>query len=204
MEEFAGVKFKVLLKQVQPAFSPLEKALADELLEWGKKFAKEGLAPQYAHEQGTRSAGNLSFRASGGFVITASGKDFSTASLGDLVVVKKCNFEEGVVHAEGLKRPSSETLMHFLIYENRRDVNAVLHGHDELVLGKARELGFAETGHEVPYGSKELAKETLNALGENGTYAVIKGHGFASVGESIQAAGNAAISAHNKAAVLMI
>lgn len=198
------MKFRVLLKEGLPEFSPKEGAQALELLEWCKKFADSGIAPHFDFGGKKRSAGNLSFRTHGGFVITSSGKDFGSVSPNDLVLVKKCSFEEGVVHAQGLVPPSSETLMHFLLYEKRPEIGAVFHGHDDVVLENAQALGLLETQHPCPYGSKELARLVAETLGKTGKYAVIKEHGFTSIGSTMEDAGKAAFDVHNKAVVLKI
>ncbi len=203
-EEFGGVKFRVLLREELPGFSQKEHGQAAELLSWCKRFAEAGIAPHFDFGGKKRSAGNLSFRAHGGFVITSSGKDFASVSLKDLVLVKKCSFEEGVVHAQGFAPPSSETLMHFLIYEGRPEINAVFHGHDDVVLETAQALGVLETPRPCPYGSKELARWVAETLGKTGKYAVIKEHGFTSIGSTMEDAGKTAFDVHNKALVLKI
>ncbi len=200
--EFVGVKFSVVLDKSVPEFSAGEEARADELLSWCKRFADAGLTPNFSHKEGEASAGNLSFRCEKGFVITASGKNFSKLGTDGLVKVNKCSFEEGIVHAHGLRNPSSETFLHHLIYEARRDVNAVFHGHDEAVLGRAKELGLPVTPIRRPYGSKELAQDALELFNHRAYYVVLRGHGFVSAAPTMHLAGELALSIHQKASEL--
>jgi len=188
-EKYSGVKFKVVfLSNYVPKLKKI-----DELIEWCKIFDNTGLAPRY----GKRSSGNLSFRVKEGFVITAAGKCFDDIDYEDFVMVRKCDIDTKTIYVLGKKRPSSETFMHHLIYNKREDVNAVFHGHDELVLEKSETLGLPITMKELPYGTLELAKEVERCLDKN-NYIVIRNHGFVSLGRSMKEAGELAISVHHK------
>ena len=49
--------------------------------------------------------------------------------------------------------------------------------------------GFPETSKELEYGTVEFAKNTVNTL-KNHTIVILKNHGFVSVGETQDEAGN--------------
>lgn len=158
------------------------------LIEWGKRLAKEGLAPTSEHY----SAGNLSIRSKSGTIITASGVDLGKISKEDLVEVVECNLEKFELKAVGLAEPSSESLMHWKIYQRRPAVNAILHGHSRLILKHAAEMELCTTKHFQEYGTIELLKEILNVLGDR-NFIVIKRHGFLSLGQTMKEAGERAI-----------
>ncbi|MCD6403136.1 MAG: class II aldolase/adducin family protein [Candidatus Aenigmarchaeota archaeon] len=188
MEEYVGVKFEVKFVSNEV---PKDKLL-ETLKKWCKIFDETGLAPF----DGKRNYGNLSFRTEKGFIITASGKNFRQMKDDDFVLVERCDVEKKVVYAHGKKEPSSESMMHYVIYQKRKDINAVFHGHDAIVLEKAEKLNLPIT-KEVSYGTVELVREVEKFL-EN-DYIVLKNHGFVSLGNTMEKAGILALKMHNKA-----
>jgi len=163
--------------------------LVDELKEWCRRFQLSGLTPEFEGNY----TGNLSFRAEGGFVITASGLKSKENLTDDCFVYVKDYDEQGnTVYIEGKRFPSSEAVMHFLIYRARKDVNAVFHGHSDAIMRNAEKLGVPVTEKECESGTVELAKEAQKTLAD-GDFVVLRNHGFVSVGESMQEAGERAL-----------
>ena len=91
--------------------------------------------------------------------------------------------------AKGLKEPSSESILHYAIYRNRPDVNAIFHGHSALILANADTLNIPSTSREQPFGSIELVDSVLEILG-TGSFLIMKNHGFLSLGPTMEDAGN--------------
>jgi len=120
-----------------------------ELKEWSKTFQKRGLTPEV---QGNYT-GNLSFRSNEGFVITASGLK-NKENLADVcfVYVKAYDEQTNTFFVEGKTKPSSESIMHHLIYKKCEDVNAVFHGHNDIIVTNAETL-------ELPITEKEYEWE---------------------------------------------
>lgn len=138
------------------------------------------------------NGGNLSARTKDGMLITVGGKNKGELKTGDVVEVVSFDFEELVAKVRGVKEPSSETPMHWLIYERYPKINVVVHAHDYTVvedLEKARRLKLAFTKKQHPYGTVEQACEVAHAL-MNADYVVISNHGVVSVGEGIDEAVN--------------
>ena len=173
-----------------------------ELIRWCQVFDEEGLAPV----AGGASAGNLSFRTPGGFVITPSRSrlksDLKWSSLVEVVRADWCGF---ALHVLGPSVPSSDSFLHEEIYARRVDVQAVFHGHDDLVLGHAdrlaRALPIVVTAESRLFGTIQDARETARELGPS-NYIIRKGHGFVAVGRSMQEAGEWAVDVHRRAAAL--
>lgn len=188
MERYVGVKFRTEFLRREP---PADDRIG-ELASWCKRFHDLGLTPILEG----RSMGNLSFRVSEAkneFIITASGlgsKD--TLEPDSFVRVVGCNVSERIVYVYGLREPSSESILHYRIYELRDDVNAVFHGHNQAILRYAGALGIVETREKLPYGSLELVKSVEEILDRN-NFIVIKGHGFLSLGSSMGEAGLLAV-----------
>lgn len=204
--EFVGVKFKATLEKKAPLFTVKERFLAKKMLFFCKLFEQNNLAPIFEEKGVKRNAGNLSFRAekaADGFFITASGKLFSSqTSENDFVFVKTCFPEKNQVRATGLREPSSETFMHNAVYKARPEVNAVFHGHDEAILLHAGKLKLPVTKDACAYGTLKLGELAVKALGKKNNFVVLKGHGFASIGKTLQEAGELALALHEKAIML--
>ncbi|WP_074413120.1 L-fuculose-phosphate aldolase [Streptococcus suis] len=138
-----------------------------ELIKYGKKLVTEGLT------KGT--GGNLSVfnREKGLMAITPSGIDFFEIKEEDIVIM---DLEGQVV--EGEKLPSSEWYMHLIQYQQREDIDAVIHAHTTYgtVLAVLREplpashYMIAVAGKDVrvaeyaTYGTKELAENAAEVM----------------------------------------
>ncbi len=155
----------------------------DKLKYWSNEFLRRGLAPDY----GDGAYGNLSYRTDSGFIVTAT-----KFGLKDQAYVKvlSVDFENKIVKAEGTKEPSSESMLHYAIYQQRPDINAVFHGHYEPIL-KAN--NFPITKKEEKYGSIELVDSVLEVLGQN-NFIIMKNHGFISLGKDMDKAGQRALN----------
>jgi L-fuculose-phosphate aldolase len=102
---------------------------------------------------------------------------------------------------EGDEKPSSEFLMHLKIYEQRKDVNAVVHTHSAVATGFAfagekikRLEGFGPIENPfipmVEYyapGTAELAQSVSNAL-KNEDIVLLKKHGVVACGDNLDTA----------------
>ena len=161
-----------------------------ELKEWSERFQRNGLTPEIEGNY----TGNLSFRSREGFVITASGlKSKENLSNDCFVYVKNYDEQSNTVYIEGSRQPSSEAVMHFLIYKTRKEVNAIFHGHNDAIIMNAEKLGFPVTEKEHEPGTIELAKEVLKVLGDK-KLIVLKNHGFVSLGRTMKEAGELALA----------
>lgn len=183
-ESYKGIKFKVVMKDKVP----IEDHRLEELRYWCKIFHEKKLAPPYPGG----SYGNLSFReraGENGFIITGTCiglKDRLDNSC--FVRVSGCDLKEKIIYAEGCRNPSSESMLHYAIYNSRPDVQAVFHGHAEEFLNSRFSNKFPVTANEEPYGSIELVNSVLEILG-NENFFIIKNHGFISAGISMKEAG---------------
>nr|WP_208957675.1 L-fuculose-phosphate aldolase [Dolosigranulum pigrum] len=94
------------------------KEARDQLIAYGKKLVETNLT------KGT--GGNLSIfdREAGHMAITPSGIDFFEIQPEDIVIM---TLDGDIV--EGERTPSSEWVMHKIFYENREDIDAMIHAH---------------------------------------------------------------------------
>ena len=161
-----------------------------ELKEWCGKFQKNELTPKVEGNY----TGNLSFRSGEGFVITESGLKSKENLTNDcFVYVKGYEEQSNTFYVEGKKQSSSESIMHHLIYMNNKEVNAVFHGHNDLIVANAGKLGLPVTEKEYASGTVALAKEVLKVLDDNKVI-VLRNHGFVSLGETMKEAGELALA----------
>lgn len=191
-EQFSAVKFKTVFTGNIP---PADDRIA-ELKHWCRVFHDRDLARP--HKWG--SYGNLSFRDSrGSFIITGSGVRFGEEWVENpFVRIISCDLDSQTVYAEGTRDPSSESLLHYSIYEARPEINAVFHGHSRRILERAKVLGLAQTLSEEPYGSVSLAHSIVEVLDKE-FFIVIRAHGFVSLGLNMRSAGELACSIQDRA-----
>jgi len=190
------VKFKV---EFISKDAPCDERIS-QLCDWCFRFNEYGLTPRLSGSG--RSLGNLSFRIEVGkpaFIITGSALDSKEKlSREDLVKVVKSDWKRKIVFAEGQRDPSSESMMHYEIYQRREEVGAIFHGHSKVITVNARLLGLPETDREVLSGTTELLEEVMKIL-DKGNFLVMKNHGFLSLGKTMDEAGNLALEVLEKA-----
>jgi len=186
-------KFKTIFTDDSPPDDPQLK----DLKYWCSEFHKHSLAPLYDNG----SYGNLSFRVKSGledFIITASGLKLKDDLTNDsFVKVTKVDLDKMTIYASGSRAPSSESMLHYAIYKQRKDVNAVFHGHSQLILSNCERLSLPMTEKEAPYGSIVLVSGVLNILKEH-NFLIIKNHGFISLGKDMEHTGSLALEILNK------
>lgn len=151
-----------------------------EIIKYGKKLVENNLT------KGT--GGNLSIfnRDKNIMAITPSGIDFFQIEPEDIVIMDLNGNK-----IEGDREPSSEWAMHKIFYENRNDIDAVIHAHTTYatVLGclrwdlPATHYMIAVAGPTVrcaeyaTYGSKELAVNAFEAMKDRKA-AILANHGI--------------------------
>ena len=161
-----------------------------ELKEWCEKFEKKSLTPEVKGNY----TGNLSFRSRKGFIITASGlKSKENLSNNCFIYVEDYDKKTNTFYVQGKKKPSSESIMHHLIYETCEEINAVFHGHNNEVVTNAEKMKLTVTEKEYDSGTLELAQEVLNVLNNNKVI-ILKNHGFISLGKNMKEAGELALA----------
>lgn len=183
-------KFKIeFLKREAP-----NDPLLQELKHWCSEFHRLDLAPLYPGG----SYGNLSFRPAAGsdqFIITASALALKEDLPDDrFVEVIDVDLKNMVVKANGKRPPSSESLLHSMIYSRRPDINAIFHGHSKEILSSGKRMNIPATEREEPYGSLALVEAALPLALEHDLF-ILKDHGFVSLGQNMSAAGKLAVEA---------
>ena len=181
--------------------------LRNNLIEMGQRLLREGLV--------AGTGGNISLRLPSGdqVLITPSGMPYLTLQPADLVVLDLA----GQVVA-GERRPSIERELHLRIYQQRPDVQAVVHTHsvyasavaatrqsippilDVIVDAVGGEIPCAEY---APHGSSQLAQNCWAALGSNNAV-LLANHGVVAVGADLEQAYTVSQIVENAAKVYLL
>jgi methylthioribose-1-phosphate isomerase len=164
-EKYIGVKFQtVFLGDFLPTSEELKKI--KQLILIGKKIGNLGIKD--------KNGGNFSFRTKKGMVIKRTGVYPYQLTIKDFVKVIKISGNK--VYVLGKNEPSSESRLHELIYQTRKDVNYILHIHDfhaVYIREKFKDIGYV---NEIPYGSMALA-QAIKEKAKKYNYLIEKNHG---------------------------
>jgi L-ribulose-5-phosphate 4-epimerase len=172
-------------------------AYKEKVLEVSQKLSADGYF-------GTRSGtgGNVSMLVEGedAIVVTPSGKSYNHMVADDLCVI---DFNQKKL--EGPHEPSVEAPMHVAVYQNRQDVNAVIHTHqlyasifavlnepipvlfDEVAVTIGPAVEVAEYGFS---GTPELLENVVAKLANRHHCYLLQNHGAMSVGATMEKAYN--------------
>ena len=145
----------------------------------------------YARGLVTAAGGNISMRAGDQAVITASNVSLRDVTEENLIV---CDLNGNVLDAPAGQIPSKETIMHLKIFQNRSDIDSVIHVHPPYCIGfsiQNRSIPICTVSAQmkvidVPMapcekpGSKELSdsiEALLKKMPENLHAILLKNHG---------------------------
>ena len=142
-------------------------------------------------------SGNISVRYKDGFLITPSGKKYSSLKNKDIVFVSlegRFNKKKGI--------PSSEWQFHQDIYKNKKDAEAIVHAHSTNATAVSTHkrgipafhyMVAMAGGHDIKcakyatFGTRELSKNILNAL-KGRKACLISNHGQIAYDENLSKA----------------
>lgn len=182
VERYVGVKYRIceggLTKK--PIFTAENKHLIRAMKKVAKDIAERGMSP------GT--SGNMSVRVRGGFIITATATKLKNLSDEDFVLVEGFDFDSNTLtKAYGMKKPSSETPMHYTLYKNHPEIKAIIHVHDSFLMDEraAKRCKVPITKEVLSYGTLELARAVDGLIGERKA-AIIRSHGIVVAGKDTE------------------
>ncbi len=168
------------------------------LHKWHQIFKAKGILGQDPARYGGLGFGNLSERiGKNKFLISGT----QTGGLDRLkpehyALVTAVDLQNNRVEAQGTVKPSSESLTHAAVYSIDEGIQYVFHVHSPEIWQARDELGIAQTGEDVAYGTAEMAKEMLRLYREegfaDGNILAMAGHedGIISFAESDDEAGD--------------
>jgi len=186
LEGYVGVKYTAVCS------SPERSAACVEL----HPLFRESGERLLAHDMTPANGGNMSQRHGSGFVITASGCNLGRIAEDELVLVVRCSIEDERVEYTGPRQPSSEAIMHWLIYRDHPSALAVLHAHDELATSSPVAGDLPETPREEPYGTAALARLAAEVFARGHELIVLKNHGYVVIADDLARATEIVVRKH--------
>jgi len=163
MKEQEGIiQFDLQWQQTSPI-----KADVSDLNAWREILWKLELIGQDPNRYDGYDFGNVSQRydASQQFIITGS-QTAHLAQANEHHYALVTESDTNRVVAEGLVRPSSESMTHGIIYQLDESANCVLHVHSPKIWNAATTLSLPVTRGDVPYGTPEMAAEVRRLFAE--------------------------------------
>ena len=186
MEGYEGVKFNP--QPINPALPARCAGLHPHFRACGIRLSR--------HEMTPANGGNMSQRCPEGFVITSSGSNLRDIEAHEISLVEDWSLEEEWVRYSGLERPSSEAMLHGLLYQRLPQAGAVVHAHDELATARPLAGRLPETVREEPYGTVALARLAAEALASGAEIIVLKNHGYVAIGADLEEATERIVQMH--------
>ena len=165
------------------------KNLRSEIIKYSKMLNSKNLS--------ALRSGNISSRYKNGFLITPSGKKYSSLKKNDIVFVSLDGYFD---KKKGI--PSSEWKFHQDIYRNKKDAKAIVHAHSTCATAvSTHKRGIPSFhymvamagGHDIKcakyatFGTRELSKNILKAL-KGRKACLISNHGQIAFEESLSKA----------------
>ncbi|MHC1720282.1 MAG: class II aldolase/adducin family protein [Clostridiaceae bacterium] len=159
--------------------------------------------------------GNISIRVKRNgeefYIVTPSGMEYETTRMEDIVVADK----EGRT-ISGHRKPTSELKMHIKIYEDREEINAIIHTHSTyatacavvgmgipmMVEDMIQHIGgnIRIAKYALP-GTDELAVNVCHAI-EDRKAAILKNHGAIGIGATLKDAYKSCVLTEKSAKIL--
>jgi len=129
------------------------------------------------------TAGCMSIKVPGGFIISRSGCDITHVREDDISLVVSWNEKLNKIEWTGKKSPSSETPLHCVI---RKNINKkiILHIHYPRMT-YSNNLSSLNSNKYCRYGTFNIGYEILNILIKN-SFAIMKYHGEVIIGDDIK------------------
>lgn len=176
MENYTGRKFRTVFigREVE------NPEAAMQIVEICKQLARYSFLK--------KTEGNVSKRSGESMLITAGGSNLSKIDENQIVEVLGYRVGKNEILAKGRLEPSSESIMHWMIYGNFPEAGGIIHVHDPVLMRNPKIL---ETPIERPYGTMELALEAIGALkkikftGKKAMLMRLKNHGILCVGPDL-------------------
>lgn len=188
LEGYVGIKYRALCTEDEQP--PECRELYPLFRSCGERLARHDMAPA--------NGGNMSQRVGEGMVITTSGCNLSQIAPEEVSLVRDSSLERQEVTYCGVEEPSSEAMMHWLIYRDFPGAGAVLHAHDEAATSTAAAGQLRETPREEPYGTVALARLAVDAFHRGDELIVLKNHGYVAMADDLEAATEVVVRMHLK------
>jgi L-fuculose-phosphate aldolase len=189
LDGYVGVKFKAVQRSEEPIRETTDLYV----------LFRRNCDRLKAYNMTPANGGNVSIRHGNGFIISASGSNLGYFEEDELTFVEQCDDKNECVIYQGQNKPSSESIMHWLIYKNRSEAHAIIHAHDEFATRSKLLAGdVKESEHEEPYGTIELAHMAITTFKQDRRIIVLKNHGYVAIGPDLDRTCDLVVETHLK------
>lgn len=186
LDGYIGIKFEAVL---------IDKKLPSKCKEY-IPFFKENGKILFDNDMAPANGGNMSLRYEKGFLITASGCNLGHIEDNEITYVEEYSLKDKLVKYRGKRLPSSETFLHGLLFNEKKDILSVIHAHDKVATSMDLTGVIHETEREEQYGTVELAKLCLEIFREGSDIIILKNHGYVAAGSSLSSATEVIVKMH--------
>ncbi|MFA4942912.1 MAG: class II aldolase/adducin family protein [Patescibacteria group bacterium] len=185
-EKYIGTKFNIVFTG---NFKPttLEKELIKEMIKAGKQAGKMGMKD--------KNGGNISVKTKDGFIIKRTGAHPDSLKISDFVLVVKA--DKDTVWVKGQYEPSSESRLHYFVYQARPDIGCIFHAHDFLVLESKQKIKEVICLKPYSYGTIESAR-AVSKVAKKHDYIIQANHGVIALGKNVKSSLDLIIKYHEK------
>jgi ribulose-5-phosphate 4-epimerase/fuculose-1-phosphate aldolase len=129
--------------------------------------------------------------------LNVGGKERVVVNLADALATRGWESHILTSRSRGPLKPSSESILHYLVLEARPVAGAVVHAHDPIATRDAVVSdGLTETVREEPYGTIALAELAIEAFGRNEKIIVLRNHGYVCAANDMTEAVDCIIATH--------
>ena len=101
-----------------------------------------------------------------------------------------------MVKYRGKRPPSSETFLHGLLFNEKKDILSVIHAHDKVATSMDLTGVIQETEREEQYGTVELANLCLETFRKGSDIIILKNHGYVAAGSSLSSVTEVIVKMH--------
>ena len=150
----------------------------------------------FDNDMAPANGGNMSLRYEKGFLITASECNLGHIEDNEISYVEEYSLKDKLVKYRGKRPPSSETFLHGLLFNEKKDILSVIHAHDKVATSMDLTGVIHETEREELYGTVELANLCLETFRKGSDIIILKNHGYVAAGSSLSSVTEVIVKMH--------
>lgn len=174
LNTFHILPFNAVCEKEENMYNNLENKLFKDLRLYGKSCKEIHVCPS--------CAGCIAERTQEGILISATGADLGNLQPSDMVLIKK--YVNDDIHYEGVKKPSSESILAWNLLSNREVGTKLIHCHCSKITYSTKFKNNSTEDYFLSTNSEQV-KEVKNILDKE-EFATLKLHGQVFIGKSFE------------------
>ena len=174
LNTFHILPFDTICENEKSIYNELDNGIFKKFKLYGKTCKEIHICPG--------KAGCIAERTKDGIVISATGSDLGHLSPADIVLIKK--FENGIIYYNGLKKPSSESILGWNLLFDKEIGTKLIHCHCSKITYSYKFKNNSTNNYFLSTNSEQI-KEVKNKL-EKYNFVNLKLHGQVFIGKSFE------------------